>query len=180
MQTKKEKAAYNKVYRARPEVKAKRRAEAKEYYAKNRLAIIAKQKNITQEGKARKKEHQEAWRTKPETKVRQKAYDKARRATPEGRNTRRASSRKRRALNRGVGHTKYNDLDIFKRDNWTCQICGKKIDRRFKWPNTASKSIDHIIPISKGGDDKPSNIQATHLFCNMSKHDKIIGQARLA
>ena len=33
-------------------------------------------------------------------------------------------------------------------------------------------SIDHILPRSRGGTDDDSNLQITHLRCNLLKHDK--------
>lgn len=87
--------------------------------------------------------------------------------------------RKRKALKRGVYHEPYTDAQIFNRDNWICGICGQKINKRLKWPNPRSKSIDHIIPMIKGGSDSPINLQASHLRCNLSKHAGNGGQLRL-
>lgn len=33
-------------------------------------------------------------------------------------------------------------------------------------------SIDHMLPISRGGSDDDSNLQITHLRCNLLKHDQ--------
>lgn len=88
-------------------------------------------------------------------------------------------SRKRRALENNVCRGEYENCYIFERDNWTCQICGRKINKRLKWPNPLSKSIDHIVPLSKGGDDSPMNVQATHLRCNLGKNATNKGQLRL-
>ena len=88
-------------------------------------------------------------------------------------------NRKRRALKRGVRHVAYATDYIFERDGWICQLCGRKINRRLKYPNPRSKSIDHIVPLSKGGNDSPSNVQAAHLRCNMIKKAKSGGQLRL-
>ena len=87
--------------------------------------------------------------------------------------------RKRKALRLGVGHEPYTNNYIFNRDRWTCQLCGEKINKRLKWPNPRSKSLDHIMPLSKGGNDSPTNVQASHLRCNMSKHAVNKGQLRL-
>lgn len=87
--------------------------------------------------------------------------------------------RKRRALKRGVEHEPYIDTYIFERDGWICQVCGQKINKRLKWPHPRSKSIDHIIPMSKGGSNAPINVQATHLRCNLSKQARDGGQLRL-
>lgn len=87
--------------------------------------------------------------------------------------------RKRKALKLGVRHEDYVSNYIFLRDNWICGICGRKINKRLKWPNPLSSSLDHIIPLSKGGDDNPINVQAAHLRCNIGKHTKKGGQLRL-
>ncbi len=88
------------------------------------------------------------------------------------------SDRKRRALKYGNNHEPYTDIDIFERDNWICGICNQKINKRLKWPGPKSKSIDHIVPLSKGGADTPTNVQAAHLRCNQSKHNSEIKAAR--
>ena len=88
-------------------------------------------------------------------------------------------SRKRRALKLGNSHKPYTDIYVFERDNWICGICGRRINKRLKHPNPLSKSIDHIIPISKGGADAPINLQATHLRCNQLKNAGNGGQLRL-
>lgn len=88
-------------------------------------------------------------------------------------------SRKYRALKRGSNHETYTEAYIFERDGWICQFCGRKINKRLKWPNPLSKSIDHIIPLSKGGDDSPINVQAAHLRCNIMKQAQSGGQLRL-
>jgi len=113
-----------------------------------------------------------------------RAYHKAYRAKhkEKPRNRReyqRAYKRKRYALKLGVYHKKYADMDIFERDGWICGICGQKINRRLKYPNPRSKSIDHIVPISQGGADAPINLQAAHLRCNISKNAGLGGQLRL-
>ena len=82
------------------------------------------------------------------------------------------SDRKRRALKYGNIHEPYIDRDIFGRDNWICGVCGRKINKCLKYPHPHSKSIDHIIPLSKGGTDAPVNVQGAHLRCNQSKHNK--------
>lgn len=87
--------------------------------------------------------------------------------------------RKYRALKRGNSHEPYAETYIYERDGWICGICGRKINKRLKRPNLLSKSIDHIIPLSKGGADAPTNVQAAHLRCNMIKQAQSGGQLRL-
>lgn len=63
-------------------------------------------------------------------------------------------------------------LDIHVRDGWTCQLCHEPIDRAIAWPHPKSPSIDHIIPLSRGGAHALSNVQSAHLGCNSSKRDR--------
>lgn len=68
-----------------------------------------------------------------------------------------------------------SSLEIYERDNWTCQICGEPIDPELTAPNPQSKTTDHIVPLTKGGAHSIENLQAAHLGCNISKGAKYAG-----
>lgn len=56
----------------------------------------------------------------------------------------------------------------------TCALCGKPVDKRLKFPDPMSATIDHIIPIDRGG--HPSdicNLQLAHMCCNRAKSNKL-------
>lgn len=56
-----------------------------------------------------------------------------------------------------------------------CGICGKPVDKRLKYPDPMCATVDHIIPIDKGGHPSDiSNLQLSHLTCNRQKSDKLI------
>lgn len=56
----------------------------------------------------------------------------------------------------------------------TCALCGKPVDMQLRYPDPMSKSIDHIVPIAKGGHPSAmSNLQLAHLICNKHKSDRI-------
>lgn len=68
------------------------------------------------------------------------------------------------------------DEEILDRDGWRCQVPGCKrrpIRRDLKSPHPRSKSIDHIIPLSLGGDDTAANKRAAHLGCNVARGNKM-------
>jgi len=87
---------------------------------------------------------------------------------------RRANYEKRRALKHGASSAEvFTNTSIFERDNWTCGICSAPVDGSIPWPDPMSVSLDHVIPVSLGGEHSPSNTQCAHLFCNLSKGNRI-------
>ena len=55
-----------------------------------------------------------------------------------------------------------------------CGICGKPVDFSYKYPHPLSPSVDHIIPIAKGGHPSDlANLQLAHRTCNRWKSDKL-------
>lgn len=56
-----------------------------------------------------------------------------------------------------------------------CAICGRPVDKSLKNPHPLAATVDHIIPIAKGGHPSDiSNLQLAHRQCNRAKSDKII------
>lgn len=85
----------------------------------------------------------------------------------------RAQTARRRARKRGVETERFSYAEIYERDDWTCQICGDPIDQALRYPDPFSRSVDHRMPISRGGPHTRLNCQAAHLRCNMRKHAKL-------
>ena len=84
-----------------------------------------------------------------------------------------AANIRRKRLLAGAAQEPYTREGIFERDGWMCRICDEPIDPDRPWPDRDSASIDHIIPLSRGGDDTPGNVQAAHLSCNVGKGDRV-------
>ena len=52
----------------------------------------------------------------------------------------------------------------FGRQRGKCYLCGKSM----VWEEC---NLDHVIPLSKGGEDKRHNVRVTHIDCNSAKAD---------
>lgn len=63
--------------------------------------------------------------------------------------------------------------DVFDRDNWTCWICETPIDRTAKARTRLSASLDHVIPLSRGGDHTLDNIRCAHFGCNAARGNRV-------
>lgn len=56
-----------------------------------------------------------------------------------------------------------------------CAICGRPVNFDKRFPDPWSATIDHIVPISKGGDPASlNNLQLAHLQCNRIKASKLV------
>lgn len=67
--------------------------------------------------------------------------------------------------------------ELFKRDKGVCHICGAVCDKEdYKWIKRGIKvcggnypSIDHVKPLSKGGQHSWDNVRLAHMVCNATK-----------
>lgn len=99
-------------------------------------------------------------------------YCSTRCARADGRDRRRA--RKREAFVENVYRAK-----VFERDGWRCQICRRKVDRSKAVPHPKAPTLDHIIPLAKGGTHEPRNAQLACFACNCRKSDQLTGDQLL-
>lgn len=86
--------------------------------------------------------------------------------------------RRRARLNGATNGDKVLRATLIARDNGQCQLCGHTIDLTLTYPHPRSASIDHRIPISKGGEHSMANTQLSCLECNVRKSDRIAPAAR--
>ncbi len=73
----------------------------------------------------------------------------------------RATAKTRKPINKKVR------FDVFRRDNFTCQYCGVSAPK-------IVLHLDHVLPISKGGDNSAANLITACLDCNLGKSDTLI------
>lgn len=62
-------------------------------------------------------------------------------------------------------HLRLTKRNIFLRDRYTCQYCGALCKDH-------DATIDHVIPISRGGDSSWTNLSTACKDCNYKKSDK--------
>ncbi len=137
------------------------RAAQKKHRLKNREMILKKQKEHRLKNKEKNSQSQKEWKRKNKDKV----Y---------------AARLKRRSLKHSVEFRGVKRKELLDRDNWKCQICNVTVhdrseggnENRHLWDDEFKAHIDHIIPISKGGDSTPENLRVLCRTCNLSKSDK--------
>jgi len=74
-------------------------------------------------------------------------------------------SRRARLLNCPV-IIPFTKLEIIRRDGLNCYLCGKLLTIK-------TTTIDHVIPLSKGGFHCPNNAKIACLKCNQKKYNKL-------
>lgn len=70
-------------------------------------------------------------------------------------------------------------IKVIKRDHGICQICGKVCDEHdLRWGTLGPDfpTVDHIIPLAKGGTHTWGNVQCACAMCNSDKRD-LLGYA---
>lgn len=73
----------------------------------------------------------------------------------------------------GSKSERWTKAQVVEKSNGICALCGEPIDMTLKNPHRSSFSVDHIIPLSKGGSNLFDNVQAAHLSCNSSKNNRV-------
>jgi 5-methylcytosine-specific restriction endonuclease McrA len=89
---------------------------------------------------------------------------------------RRQNRRAYRARGKSVYSKKYSTQDVLDLYGTDCHICALPIDLIVSrviglegWE--LSLHLDHVIPMSKGGEDTLVNVKPSHGICNMKKSD---------
>lgn len=87
---------------------------------------------------------------------------------------------KRRARERNAANDNVDPIEVFNRDGWRCQMCDVKTPYKLRGTHEANApELDHIVPLSRGGEHSYRNTQCLCRSCNMSKGAKVFGQMRL-
>jgi hypothetical protein len=67
------------------------------------------------------------------------------------------------------GLSKRLRFEVFKRDLFTCQYCGRR-------PPEVMLHADHVVPVVEGGSDDPSNLTTSCVDCNQGKAGVSLGR----
>lgn len=84
-----------------------------------------------------------------------------------------ATVQMRRAARLALPRERVDRTVLFERDDYTCQICMGPLDMAAGRFEPLSPTIDHIVPLSRGGHHTYENTQAAHRRCNIAKGGRI-------
>lgn len=86
---------------------------------------------------------------------------------------------RRKALKRQAYVEDVEREEVMRRSRWICHLCGDKIPKSAVWPDPRFGSVDHVLPLARGGKHSYANCKAAHLACNCRKNATPIGQLGL-
>jgi hypothetical protein len=65
---------------------------------------------------------------------------------------------------------------IAARDLFICHICETNVDMSLPRTSRMGATLDHVFPLSLGGDDSLENVKLAHWICNVKKSNKVRSQ----
>ena len=80
-----------------------------------------------------------------------------------------ANARRWRAAKAAAYSEPYTRAEVWAKGGGICGICEQEI-----LPSHGTWHIDHVVPLSRGGDDTLANVQASHAPCNLAKGNQIL------
>lgn len=80
---------------------------------------------------------------------------------------RKDEKRRRKARMRSTQTEPINDYYVFERDGWRCS-------RDESVPHPNAPTVDHVIPLAKGGTHTYDNVRCAHFMCNCLKSDRLV------
>lgn len=96
------------------------------------------------------------------------------------RTNKRISRTARKARQRSVTVESVNPIRVFDRDGWKCHLCGRTTPRRLRGTfDPRAPELDHVLPLSQGGQHSYLNTACSCRECNLAKSGSLIGQLRL-
>ena len=140
----------------------------KEWYTKNRETVLKQQKQYYIDNKEKRGKYTKRWgENNPE---RLKEYAKQWRKTENGKASIQRGQFKRHAIEKEIINTLTANewADILEQHNNRCAYCGVE----FGFFNRPER--EHVMPISKGGNNTKENVVPACRSCNAKKNNKLI------
>lgn len=156
---------YNKVYQS--ENRERVTAQRSEYRQNNVLAIRSSNRDLYRIDITKSRESSRARYYVDK----QKVIDRNRKWRQANPDKILAKNQRRRALKYGSLVENVDPIAIYKRENGICQLCGNAVIRN-------ETTMDHKIPLSRGGEHSKENLQLAHRSCNSSKGTKTMEEFR--
>ncbi|MGF2208968.1 HNH endonuclease [Streptomyces albidoflavus] len=80
----------------------------------------------------------------------------------------------RRAAKAGVTADSFTASEIFERDGFVCWICGTEALADVPKNHPQRATLEHVVPLSRGGAHTRANVRCAHLLCNLRKGGKVL------
>lgn len=87
---------------------------------------------------------------------------------------------------RGAHTERFDRCDVFDRDEYVCHICRQPTDPATAVPHPRAPTVDHVVPLARGGHHTLGNCKTAHFMCNSLKghretyvHDPVATAGRL-
>lgn len=159
------------------EVSRSRRTEQREYSKAYRQRHPERHKAFVQRWRSEHAEQykasKDAWRTRNRDKHNEHSRRWRAENPEESRATDLRSKSKRRMAIASGPVERFTSEEIFERDNWICHLCQSPVDPGLSWPDIMSATIDHVVPLSRGGTHERQNVALAHLGCNSRKGNRV-------
>ena len=142
----------------------------KQYYQETKEDRLQYQQQYDQENKEKIQQYRKQYQPQyyQEHKEEKQQYDKQYRQTPQGQIVQfnYSTKRRQREEEQGAGITKEQWLEIMQFFDWKCAYSGKSLGTK------KNRSIDHIVPLAKGGEHEVWNLVPMDKSLNKSKKEK--------
>lgn len=149
--------------------------QQKKSYLRHRDKRLAYLKKYNQENMERLKIYRHNWyqsqKGKPEFQEKRKTYMASYYQSEHGKMVSRAKCHRRRALKMSAkgAYTAQDVNNQMKRQHGKCYYCHIKFGN-----GKRAYHVDHIVPLTRGGSNEPSNLVLACVSCNSSKHNKLL------
>jgi 5-methylcytosine-specific restriction endonuclease McrA len=152
-------------------------ATSAKYREENKEAISVQRRTYREDNKdlVRLRKSQYYEKNKEVIKVTHREYAK------NNRDKHNEAKHRRRARILGNGVQKYTTLQVLETYGTDCHLCNRPVDmsapRGVGQPGwETGLHIDHVIPVSKGGQDSLANVRPSHGKCNVIKGGRLEGE----